>query len=410
MERKKFLSGFLCGIAFTICIGTAVVAGNNYGLFDSFYQRTEGSEKITNAERRQVLKKLGTLEEYVDNYYLNDVTLKDYSEGLYRGYMSSLKDKYAAYYSKEEYDSVNESTEGKYVGIGCSIVYEPDKREFTLVQPYEGGPADKAGVRTGDVLTAIDGKKTDKMDLNQVVTTMKGKKGTEVTITILRSGVKEPMDFKITRDKVVTETVSSKMLENNIGYISISGFKENTVKQFSDAVDKLEKQGMQGLIIDERDNGGGSLSAVVSIADRILPEGLIVYTRDKNNKGEDFYCKDKKEIDLPIVLLVNENSASASEVLAGALKDHEVATLVGTKTFGKGIVQSIFPLSDGSAVKLTTSKYYTPNGNNIHEVGIVPDVKVELDQKYKEMEKPTDKDDNQLQTAITCMKSKLGNR
>lgn len=408
MERKKFLSGFLCGIALTLCVGTFIVYGNQLGWFDWMYQTTRGSEKITNAERRQALRKLGLLEQYIDRYYLNDLTAEDYENGLFKGLVSSLDDKYAAYYSEEEYSSVSASNEGKYVGIGCSVSYDPDTTLFTIVKPYEDGPADVAGLESGDVLIAIDGKNVAGMDLSSVVSTMKGEEGTKVTVTVMRASSIQPIDLVVTRKEVETKTVTYSMLEDKIGYIAIAGFKDTTVEQFNGAVEDLQEQQMKGLILDVRNNGGGALSAVVSIADRILPEGLIVYTRDKHDKGEDFYSSDKEELDLPMVLLVNENSASASEVLAGALKDHDVATLVGTKTFGKGIVQSIFALSDGSAIKLTTSKYYTPNGYNIHEVGIEPDVEVEMNEDYDSLEEPTLEDDNQLQAAISCMDEKLG--
>ena len=407
MERKKYLSGFLCGIAFTLCIGALLMIGEQKGWFDWLYQKTTGSEKITNAERRRVLNKLSLLEQFVDNYYLNDLTAEDYADGLYKGLISSLDDRYAAYYTEEEYEEISAVNEGKYVGIGCAITYSADTGLFTLIQPYEDGPADRAGIQTGDILVAVGNESVTGLELNDVVALVKGEEHTEVTITVMRDSSDEPIELVVTREEVETKTISYKMLDKGIGYLAISGFKDSTKEQFDQALEKLKSQNMKGLILDVRDNGGGSLDTVVHIADKLLPEGLIVYTRDKYDKGDDYNSTDEEQLELPMVLLVNENSASASEVLAGALRDHEAATLVGTKTFGKGIVQSIFNLEDGSAIKLTTSKYYTPDGNNIHEVGIEPDIVVELDEDFKKKEKPTMEDDNQLQAAIQCMKKKM---
>lgn len=407
MERKKYLSGFLCGVAFTLCVGAFVLIGDQNGWFDWLYQTSTGSEKITNAERRRTLSKLSLLEQFIDDYYLNDLTAEDYANGLYKGLISSLDDRYAAYYTEEEYEEISAVNEGKYVGIGCSISLDSETGVVTLIQPYEGGPADKAGIQTGDVLVAVGDENIAGLELSEVVALVKGEEHTDVTLTIMRESSEEPIELVVTREEVETKTISYKMLDDGIGYLAISGFKESTKEQFSQALDALKDMDMKGLILDVRDNGGGSLDTVVNIADKLLPEGLIVYTRDKYDKGEDYESTDKEYLDLPMVLLVNENSASASEVLAGALRDHEAATLVGTKTFGKGIVQSIFDLDDGSALKLTTSKYYTPNGDNIHEVGIEPDIVVELDEEYKKKEEPTMEDDNQLQVAIECMEKKI---
>lgn len=413
MERNKFLSGFLCGMAFTLCLGTLLITGNQVGWFDWIHQTSSGSEKITNAERRETLQKLGVLERYIDKFYLNDLEAEEYADGLYKGLISSLDDKYAAYYNKEEYTSINAANEGKYVGIGCSVSFDKERGTFTIIKPYADGPADKAGLCSGDVLVSIDGEPVNGKELSDVVAIMKGKEGTDVTIEVQRDSVTKKMI--VTRNEVETKTVLYDMLENKIGYIAIAGFKENTVEQFEKAVDSLEKAGMVGLIMDVRNNGGGALTSVVAMSNRILSEGMIVYTRDKHDKGEDYYADDKQSLDLPMVLLVNEYSASASEVFAGALKDHGVATIVGTTTYGKGIVQSIFDLQDGSAIKLTTSKYYTPNGYNIHDVGIKPDIVVkpkdddtELDVESEEIPDPAK--DNQMKVAIDCMEEKLAGR
>lgn len=412
MGRKRFLSGFFSGVALTLCVGAFILYGNQIGMFDRFYQTSSGSEKITNHERRQALRKLSILEQYIDKFYLNDLTADKYEDGLYKGLISSLDDRYAAYYNKEEYETINASNEGKYVGIGCSVSYDKETGKFTIIQPYEDGPADVAGIHSGDVLSTVDGKSVVGKELSDVVNMIKGKEGTKVKVSILRDTSNAPIELEVTRKEVETKTVTYTMLENKIGYVAIAGFKDTTVQQFNDAIDALQKDKMAGLILDVRNNGGGSLDVVVKITDRLLSKGLIVYTRDKYDKGDDYYAKDKKELDLPMVLLVNENSASASEVFAGALRDHKLATLVGTKTFGKGIVQSIFSLQDGTAIKLTTSKYYTPKGYNIHDVGIQPDIQIEMNKDYDLSEddlteEPDLEKDNQLKTAVQCMQEKL---
>lgn len=413
MERKKFLSGFLCGIALTLCLGVFIVYGNQLGWFDKIYQTSRGSEKITNSERRHALQKLGLLEKYIDKFYLNDLNAEDYENGLYKGLVSSLNDRYAAYYNKEEFEEITAMNKGEYVGIGCSVSFDKETGDFTIIQPYEGSPAQQAGIHSGDVLVSVDGKSVTGKTLSDVVSMIKGEEGTKVKIAVTRSSSEKPVELEVTRKEVETKTVTYSMLDNKIGYIAIAGFKDTTVQQFNDAVEALQKQNMAGLILDVRDNGGGALDAVVKMTDRLLSKGLIVYTKDKDGKGDKYYAKDKKQLDLPMVLLVNENSASASEVFAGALRDHKLATLVGTKTFGKGIVQSIFSLNDGSAIKLTTSKYYTPNGDNIHEVGIEPDIVVEMNKDYDKVEDdlvegPDLEKDNQLQAAMECMNKKIG--
>jgi carboxyl-terminal processing protease len=236
---------------------------------------------------------------------------------------------------------------------------------------------------------------------------MKGKEGTTVKISVVREGKTDPVEFTITRQKIEVPTIEAKMLDNKIGYITISEFDEVTVNQFKASVDKLEKQGMKGLIVDVRNNPGGLLDSVVNILDRLLPPELIVYTEDKKGKREEEKAVDTKKVTVPMAVLINGESASASEIFAGTLQDYKAATIIGTTSFGKGIVQKVIPLSDGSAVKLTISKYFTPSGRNIHGTGITPDIKVELNEAMqKEVVIPVDKD-NQLQEAIKTIKSKM---
>ncbi len=287
------------------------------------------------------------------------------------------------------------------MGIGVTISQNSDK-ETVIVQCYEGGPAEQAGIQAGDLLLAVNGETTSGMELSEVTEKIKKTSEDHVTLTIRREGESEDRDVEVSVKEVEIPSVSHEMLEDQIGYIQIAKFTEVTYEQYEDAFSDLESQGMERLIIDLRDNPGGLMSSVCDILRKILPEGLIVYTEDKYGNRSEETCDGESPLDLPLVVLVNGESASAAEIFAGAVKDHEVGTLVGTTTFGKGIVQTVRQLEDGSAVKLTVSKYYTPNGNNIHQVGIQPDVEVELSEEITD---PADRaQDNQLQKAIEVVR------
>jgi len=340
---------------------------------------------------------------------LDEVDPEIFATGIYRGFIASLNDPYSTYYTKEEYSNLLESSSGVYYGIGAVVSQDVKTGIITVVKPYEGTPAYNAGLLPNDIIYKVNGEEVTGKDLTEVVSKIKGKEGTEVVITIYRDGVDEPMDFTIVRQKINIPTIEFEMLDsrNKIGYIQITEFDEITVSQFSDAVSRLERKGMKGLIIDVRDNPGGLLNSVVKILDRLIYKGLLVYTEDKNGQREEKYADDSKQFNKPIVVLINENSASASEIFAGALQDYEKATIVGTTSFGKGIVQSVIPLTDGTAVKLTISKYYTPKGRNIHGTGITPDVEIELDEELKKMVTIPHDQDNQLQKAIEIIKDKI---
>lgn len=240
---------------------------------------------------------------------------------------------------------------------------------------------------------------------------MKGESGTKVTLEIVRDGETEPLSFEVTRAEIEVPSIEYEMLEDSIGYIAVSAFEENTDEQFKTAIDKLEKEGMKGLIVDLRDNGGGLVDTVVNMLDCFLPTGdMIVYTKDKNGSGQEYKAKNEDQLDIPLAVLINGNSASASEIFAGAVQDYGIGSLVGTTSFGKGIVQNVIPMSDGTALKLTIAKYYTPNGRNIHKIGIEPDVEVELSDEAKKLVTIPLEKDNQLQKAIGVVKSKMGNQ
>lgn len=351
------------------------------------------------------ISKMELLETLVEQYYMNDISVEDMRVGAYKGMLAGLGDPYTCYYTAEEFDALMESTSGTYYGIGAVVQQDIRTMYITIVKPYVDGPAYKAGMLPGDIIYMVDGVDVTGMEVDNVVTMMKGPEGTVVQVTVIREGEPDPVELTITRAKIEIETVEYEMLDLNLGYIMVSSFDEPTAKQFKEAVEDLTAQGMEGLIIDLRDNPGGLLDGVVEMLDYILPDDLIVYTEDKYRNKTEYKGSDKHSVDMPMVVMVNGNSASASEIFAGAMQDYEAATIVGTTSFGKGIVQSIIPLSDGTAVKITVSRYFTPNGVCIHGTGVVPDMEVELKDNLKQLVEIPHDQDNQLAVAIAVLLS-----
>lgn len=341
----------------------------------------------------QVSNKMEELNDYIEKYYLFDYEEENIEDGIYKGMMAGLGDVYTGYYTPEEYADFMESTNGNYSGIGAMLQQDYTTGIITVVKVFAGSPAEEAGMLADDILYKVKGEEVTGQDLSLVVTDLKGEEGTTVDFSVLRGT--DVIDMTATRRHIEVPTVEWKMLDARIGYIAISEFDDVTDDQFMDALDDLQRQGMTDLVIDLRDNGGGLVDVTCAILDRLLPEGMIVYTEDKNGNREEMRSDAENYYDGGMAVLVNGSSASASEIFAGAIKDYGVGTLVGTQTFGKGIVQNLFPLSDGSAVKITVSRYFTPAGNNIHGVGIEPDIIVEK-------EKDSDQDD-QLQKAIEVL-------
>lgn len=341
--------------------------------------------------------KLTLIDQVIDKHYLyeDEIDEEKLEEMIYLGYVAGLEESYTTYYTAEEFAEVMESSSGIYSGIGAYVSQNMNTGIITIVNPFEGAPAADAGVKKDDILFAVEGEEVTGMDLNMVVAKLKGEEGTRVNVTMYRPSEDEYMDFEIVRAVVNVPTVTHKMLDNHIGYIQLTEFDEVTVDQFNFAVEELTAMGMESLIFDLRDNGGGLMSSVCSILETVLPKGLLVYTEDKNGEREEEWAKNPDCIEVPMVVLVNGNTASASEIFAGALKDYDKAEIIGTTTFGKGIVQTIIPLKDGSAMKLTTSEYFTPDGIGIHGKGIEPDVIVEYDSENEE--------DNQLQAAVNYL-------
>lgn len=414
--KKNFLSGLLTGIAgafIVVAIATALlVSGNQISLFNlsggsnGSVQDSNGTENEKEVLKETINNKVDLLEEYINKFYLEDVDDTVFADGIYKGVLNSLEDPYSVYYTKKEYDSMMETSSGTYTGIGATVSQDVKTGVITIVKPFVNGPAYEAGLLPGDVIYKIEGEEVTGVDLSEVVSRMKGQENTEVKVTTVREGVSEPIEVTITRRKIEVPTIEYAMMNDNVGYIKITEFDEITASQFRKALADLETKGLQSLVVDLRDNPGGRLDTVVDILDRMLPEGMIVYTKDKYGEGDEYKSTSKEQFDKPLAVLMNGNSASASEVFAGAIQDYGIGTLVGTTSFGKGIVQSIIKLDDGTAIKLTVSKYYTPKGRNIHGTGIEPDVTVELDDSLKQKVEITKEEDNQLQKAVSVLKEK----
>ena len=420
-NKNKFWQGVLTGALVTAFCAMAVV-----GIASGIWLVARGTksneiktETVTEAkapepvisEKEQRLYEMGYkldyIEKLIDTYFLFDeeTEKEDPIDWMYIGYVASLRDPYSSYYSEEEYQSLIESTEGEYCGIGVMVSQNVYTGIVTVVKVFKDAPADIAGMLPGDIITAVEGMDISGMDLSLVVSDhIKGEEGTEVSLTVYRESIDDYVDLTMTRQIVQNPTVEYEMLEEKIGYVALSSFEDVSTSQFIGAVDVLEEQGMQGLIVDLRNNGGGVVSAAEGIADYLTPDGKdIVSFKGKGVEDSTYVAKDGHQMDVPMVVLVNRESASASEVLTGALKDHELATVVGTKTFGKGIAQGIFPLPDGSALKLTTAYYYVPSGECIHKEGIEPDVYVELDEDLQTLVEIPKEDDNQIRAAIDVL-------
>ena len=400
-EKKQLWKGIAIGFAVTLVVIQAVMFCN------SLLKSRVREEKQVNLTDEAVQEKLTEIEGLMNDYFLDELDEEQIETWLYKGAVAGLGDPYAAYYTVEEYQSLLDSTNGSYCGIGVEISQNINTGIVTVARVFEDGPAMEAGLRPGDILYKVGDAEVTGMDLTMVVYQIKGEENTKVLISVAREGEEDYLEFQVERRTIEIQTVGSAMLEDQIGYISITSFDDVTTDQFMKALDELETQGIKGLIVDLRGNGGGLVSSVCAILDRLLPEGLIVYTEDKYGNREEETSDAEHYFDKPLAVLVNGNSASASEIFAGAIKDYGIGTLVGTKTYGKGIVQKIYPLHDGTAVKLTVSKYYTPKGNNIHEIGIEPDVEIDLEEALKKEVVVPLGEDNQVQKALEVLRPEI---
>ena len=409
-RRSGFLPGMLVGILVAvIAVGIlfALRGGSGSASGGTAGSGQTGAPGLTGAGgdsaiNDKTIRKLKLLEDYVDYYYYksSEVSNEQQINGAYKGLLDSLGDVYSCYYTPEEYQSIMEQMEGVYYGIGAYVSQDIETGQSVISGVIKNTPAEAAGLMDGDIIYKVDGVEMAGLTLEEVVSHIKGEEGTKVTITLIRSG--SEIEVEITRAMVSAPTVDSEMLEDGIGYLQITEFDDVTVGQFKENMASLREQGMKGLIVDLRGNPGGSVTSVCAIAEQFLPEGLVFYMEDKNGERTEYPCKGA-DWDLPLVVLVNEYSASASEIFSGAVKDAGIGKLVGKKTYGKGVVQNLIPLEDGSAIKITVANYYTRNGNDINLKGIDPDVEADLDSEaYLE-----DKTDTQLNKAIEVLKEEM---
>ncbi len=383
-------------IALIFIVARVIVKINNGTIFSLLNVGSDAEPVIT----EEVREKAETLKAVIDTYYYEDVDEEALQNGIYKGLMEGIGDPYSVYYTKEEYEEMMESSEGIYYGIGAYLQQDSETMQIKVVRPIPNSPAEEVGLLAEDIIVEVNGEDITSQDINLVVSKIRGEAGTKVNVGVVRAGESGILYFDITRAKVEDITVEYEMLEDQIGYIYLSEFDDVTTKQFIEAMEDLKSQGMKSLLLDLRDNPGGNLDVAVDIADYILPEGLVVYMEDKNGERDEYKSDASHHWDKPIAILVNGNSASAAEILCGALRDYDRATLVGNKTYGKGIVQQILPLGDGSGVKVTIARYYTPNGTCIHGDGFEPDVEVDFDaDKYL-----NEDTDTQLEKAIEILK------
>lgn len=398
--KGLFIGGMVTGIAAALLVVAVCYLGLYLQNAVENGQNTSSqlSVKEGSAVNSDVLAKMQALENTINTYfYLHDVTEEELRTGIYRGMLEALDDPYSEYYTAQELTELMQDTEGIYYGIGAYIQLDKVSTLPKITGTIAGAPSEEVDIRPNDLIYEVDGVSTYGLSLTEVTSMIKGPENTDVVLTLVREGASDYVEVSVTRRQVEAPTVEYEKKEEGIAYIRVTEFDDVTVNQFSQALADARADGMKGLILDLRANPGGSLNAVVEMCRMILPEGMIVYTEDKNGKRIEYTCDGTQKLDVPMVLLVDMNSASASEIMAGAIKDYGIGTLVGTTTYGKGIVQQIISFRDGSAVKVTISAYYTPSGKNIHGIGVEPDIICELDSEayYGSEDRP----DNQLEKA-----------
>ncbi len=405
IEKKERRDGFWLG--YLMALATLLAVGVVWWLiFRPVIILNEDASGLTSSQMRTLLEKEnGMIRRIQNEYILEDLTNEELMDGAYQGIMDVLDDKYADYYDKEEFEKIRRHTDGSYGGIGITLT-----NDWEIVGVAENGPAQEAGIRTGDIIRKVQGIVIVDSDLSleELQAQLKGNIGDVKTMTLYRPSTDTEYDVELTLQEIVTQTVFWHMLDQEIAYLQITAFDKVTQEQFNTAWQEIQESGaMKGLVLDLRGNLGGNLDTVISIANTLVPKGLIAYTEDKAGNREEYYSEGEG-CGVPMAVLVNEYSASASELLCGALKDRGVAKVVGVTTYGKGIVQTTWSLSDGTAYKMTTGKYYTPNGVNIQGTGIEPDIYIDLTEEQRQMEEVPKDEDMQLQTAIEAVRTELG--
>ena len=396
MERKN---GFFTGALVGALAMLAVILGLNGG--PSIFSKIGGKDGVVSVKTSQ---KIESIRKIMDEVYLygDEINEDALQEAIVKGYVKGLKEPYTVYYNEEETNALFQATSGEFGGIGVVVTEDLETGLLTFVTVYEDAPGEAAGFLEGDLVYKVNGEDITGMDMDTVISKIRGKIGTTVEITVLRGENLEEYTATATRALIKDDTVTSEMKDGKVGYILLSSFEDVTYDQFEEALTDLSNQNMQGLVVDLRGNPGGNLSTVCDVLDLILPEGTIVSTKDRNGKGETYKSDEERQLNIPLVVLINEYSASAAEIFAGAVKDYGIGTLVGMTTYGKGIVQNVYKLRDGTSLKITGSEYFTPNGTSIHGVGVKPDVEV----KY-EYDAANPEWDNQLEKALEVLKNKM---
>lgn len=410
-SRRGYAKGFLSGMVAAVVLLAAALA-----LFVNFSGQgvvigPGGAKKSAETSLSdKALRKIDELLGYIHLYYYDEAEQEQLEAGLYAGLLEGLGDPYSEYYTEQEYEDLQISATQNYCGIGAALSQDRDSMQVTITHVYEGSPAQEAGLKDGDLIVQVGDIEAPSMELSDLVTHIRGEEGTAAHLKIYREGEEDYLEFDVTRANIDLPTVEYKMLDGGIGYIHILEFGAPTVKQFEEAAAELAAQGMKAMALDVRDNPGGMITAVTGILDDILPSGTVVYTQDKYGKRQDYTSDDEKKMDIPMAVLINGNSASASEILAGAIRDFQYGKLIGTKSFGKGIVQTILSLGEGDAIKLTTAKYFTPNGENIHGTGIEPDIELEYEYTGEREGEYDEMRDNQILKAIEILNQELAAR
>ena len=402
MEEKKGIKTYKV-VMLVILVAFMTFILTTIGMYKYFTDTGFGKSLVSAAnENNEIATELNKYRKIIDKYYLGNVDEDKLKEGAIKGYIEGLGDKYSEYISKEDMEDYMADTTGNFVGIGVYMAQDTKTNKIMVISPIKGGPAEKAGIQPGDYILSVDGTEYAGDQMSVAANKIKGEAGTTVKIKFLRNN--ETKEYELTREKITVNPVEGKVLENNIGYIEFSSFDEGTAEEFKNKYEELQKQGITSLVIDLRNNGGGIVSEALKIADYILnKDDVILYEVDKNNKETIEKSTNDPIINMPIVILTNGNTASSSEILAGALKDHGKAKVVGEKTYGKGVIQQLLTLPDGSGLKITSEEYLTPNKTKINGVGIEPDEKVSLPDTVKNVLNVEEKYDTQLQKAIELL-------
>ncbi len=396
MEENNFSKSFFVKCILLTVIVTALITS----MITIIISNNTGNKDLI----EKIETKLGIVQANIDADYLGEIDENKILESTVKGYVAGLEDEYSEYFTKEELEEYKSNNiEGAYVGIGVYIIQDVENNAIRVIAPISESPAEEAGIRPGDYIVKIDGEEVTGEDIEEASNKMKGEEGSKVKLQILRG--EETIDLEVERKNVKVNHVESEIYEDKIGYLKIASFDENCSVEFEEKLEELQSKNIESLIIDLRNNGGGIVDEALSIADLFTDkDATLLITKDKDGNEEVRKSKTDKKLDLPVIVLTNENTASASELLVGVLKDYNIATSVGTVTFGKGVIQELLTLPDESGLKITTNEYYTPNGNKINKIGIEPDEKVELPDEYKNvLSVPKDKD-TQLNKAIELLK------